>query len=95
MEDRLHRRPRETVHFEMVRHSDMEGVQGGVLAPLRSSADRGPLTLDDLNWVRVVRRSVSVALLGAGDCLKGERTESLIRFKLGPPPCEPRFVLRT
>jgi len=40
MEDRLHRRRRETVHFEMVCHSEMECVQGCIRAPLRSSADR-------------------------------------------------------
>ena len=36
MEDRLHRRRWKTVHFEMERHSEMEGVQGRVRAPLRS-----------------------------------------------------------
>jgi hypothetical protein len=49
MEDRLHRRRRQRLHFEMVRHSEMECVQGCIRAPLRSSADRRSLTLDDLN----------------------------------------------
>jgi hypothetical protein len=40
MEDRLHRRRRQALHFEVVRHSEMECVQGCVRAPLRSSADR-------------------------------------------------------
>ena len=36
VEDRLHRHGWETVHFEMDRHSQMEGVQGCVRTPLRS-----------------------------------------------------------
>src|SRR5690349_21489194 len=40
MEDRLHRRRRETVHFEVVRDPEMVGVQGCVRTSLRSRADR-------------------------------------------------------
>jgi hypothetical protein len=36
MEARHRRRERQTVHFEMVRHSQMEGSSRGVRAPLRS-----------------------------------------------------------
>jgi hypothetical protein len=38
--NRLHRRRRQTLHFAMARHSEMECVQGCVRAPLAPSADR-------------------------------------------------------
>src|SRR5579862_2040297 len=40
MEDRLHGSWRETVHIEVVRDSEMGGVQGRVRTSLRSRADR-------------------------------------------------------
>jgi hypothetical protein len=36
LEDRLHWRRRETVHFEVVRNSEMDGIQGCLRTPLRS-----------------------------------------------------------
>ena len=49
MEDRLHRRRRQALHFEVVRHSEMECVQGCDEHHYDLQQIGGPLTDEEFN----------------------------------------------